>query len=205
MALKIIKMTYGIDMGYFLLKENLSYSRCIECMTDLKEEHSFLNGRWLNLTMEEPLIYEVECSSNEYLGHFFDLVMPVFSSAMIEQFRLAGIDNFQAYPAVLVNSKEKVQWKDYYAVNVLGLIDSVNLEESTRLPLMPGGMDDGIPSLDHFTKMVISPSKVKGALMFRELRSPEVIIFDDKLVKYLKKNAPPEGWRLKVKKLESKD
>jgi len=40
--------------------------------------------------------------------------------------------------------------------------------------------------------------------MFREIRSPSTLVFDYKLVDYLKKNKPPEGWRVKAKKLESK-
>ncbi len=189
-------------MGYFNLKENLSYSRSIECTSSLEEEHSFLAGEWLDLKTNEPLIFEVDCPSNEYPGHFFDLNIPVFSSALIEQFRLAGIDNFQIYPVVLVNNEQHV-WNDFFAFNVLGLVDSANMAISTSLEIMPGDIDDGIPELVGFKKIVVDPSKVKGALMFRELRSPDMLIFDDKLVNYLKKNQPPEGWRLKIKKLES--
>ncbi len=192
-------------MTFCTLDIDYRYIKSIDWSFELSQEHSFLAGKWLDFKTNNPLIFDVDCPRNEYPGHYFDEVIPLFSKAMIEQFRLAGIDNFQLFPAVLVNRSEKVKWDDYFALNVLGIIDSVDMEASISSTLMPGDMDDGIPPLVDFSKMVIDPSKVKGALMFRELRSPEVIVFDYKVVDYLKKNKPPEGWRIKVKKLESKN
>ena len=60
-----------------------------------------------------------------------------------------------------------------------------------------------MPELIDFDKLVIDPTKTKGAFMFRELRSPDLLIFDDKVEKYLKKYRPPEGWAITVIKLES--
>ncbi len=115
----------------------------------------------------------------------------------------AGIDNFQAFPAILVNREENLQWTGYFAFNAIGLIDAANMTHSKGGVLMGGSDYEGMPELIDFDKLVIDPSKVRGAFMFRELRSPDILVLDDKVETYIKKYRPPEGWGITVTKLES--
>jgi hypothetical protein len=164
-----------------------------------------LAGKWLDLKLDEPLIMKIKCAKSDYPAHFISGVVPVFSAQMIEQFRAAGIDNFQLFPIHLVSTIDGHVWPNYFALNVLGMIEAIDAEASTGKTLMGGDMyGDGVPPLEEYTKIIIDSSKVNGALMFRDIRSPADIIFDYKVVDFLKGNKPPEGWRIKVKKLESK-
>lgn len=76
------------------------------------------------------------------------------------------------------------------------------MEKSSGGTLMSGVDFEGMPELIDFDNLIIDPTKIKGAFMFRELKSPDVLIFDDKIIKFLKKYRPPEGWGIKVRKLE---
>ncbi len=192
-------------MGYLIIKESLQYhDHPIEdYLFDLGSKISFMAGSYLNLQLNEPLQFETDCPQNKHPGHYFDGTIPVFSKAFIDMLKQAGIDNFQTFPATLVNKKENLQWDDYFAFNSIGILDAANMEKSSGGTLMSGTDFEGMPELIDFDKLVIDPTKTKGAFMFRELRSPDLLIFDDKVEKYLKKYRPPEGWAITVIKLES--
>ena len=161
-----------------------------------------MDGKWIELPNKEPLEFVIKCSEDYKLNHFFNDHIPVFSATMVEQFRLAGADNFQAFPAVLVNQQNGKRCDNYFAVNVLGLIDAAS-DDSVQNVIMGGDKDDGVPALVHYEKLVIDQSRVKGALMFRELQSPDVLIFDDKIKEFLKANRPVDGWQIRLRKIES--
>ena len=190
-------------MGYFLMEEDLAYGCSINEFPKLAPNTSFLAGEWLDLPMEQPLEFGVTCSANDEPNHFFNTNIPVFSAAMVEQFRLAGADNFQVFPAILVNREERVRWDNYFALNILGLIDAASEDESSSTAIMPGDTLDGVPPFVHYDRLVIDPERVKGALMFRELKAPEEIIFDDKVKQYLKANSPKGGWKVGLRIVES--
>ena len=189
-------------MGYFIMEEDLTFGCSMTEYPELPDRISFLSGVWIELPNSEPLEFGIDCTAGEQPNHFFNKHIPVFSAAMVEQFRLTGADNFQAFPAVLVNREEGLKWDSYFAVNVLGVIDAAS-DESVQNVIMGGDKDDGVPALVHYEKLVIDPSRVKGALMFRELQSPDVLIFDDKVREFLKANRPEEGWQIRLRKVES--
>jgi hypothetical protein len=190
-------------MGYFVMEEDLCFGCSMSGYPELPDRISFLSGVWIELPDKKTLEFEIDCTAGEQPNHFFNKHIPVFSSALVEQFRLAGADNFQAFPAVLVNRKEGLEWDNYFALNVLGIIDAANETESISHSIMGGDKDDGVPALVHYEKLVIDQSRVKGALMFRELQSPDVLIFDEKIKEFLKANRPEDGWQIRLRKIES--
>lgn len=190
-------------MPYCVLKEDMNYVHLVGPFSGLKKEHSFLTGQLLDLKLDVPLVCEVDCKAHEQPCHFIDYIAPIFSGALLAQLKSAGIDNFQAYPVVLRNSEENLEWSDFFAINVVGLIDSADLNRSKFEELMPGDIGDGVPELLDFEEMVIDSSKIKGSLMFRDLRSPDVIVFDARIIDFLKSSRPAEGWRISIQMLAS--
>ena len=164
---------------------------------------SFLDGEWLDFTPQEPLIINIEASGDEIPAHYIRNTVPLFSGTMIELFKAAGIDNFQAFPVKLISSIDGTVWDNYFAFNVLGTIDAIDHTASTGTIIMGGDMDgDGLPPLVDYTNIVINPEKANGALMFRDVKMPTQIIFDDKVIDFLKVGRPPEGWRVLVEFLD---
>ncbi|MDH5181338.1 MAG: hypothetical protein OEZ39_00025 [Gammaproteobacteria bacterium] len=191
-------------MGYFILGESLFHKYPTrDYYFDLGSNISFLSGRYLKLKISEPLKFEIACPAEDHPGHYFSGTVPVVSPNFIELLQHASIDNFQLFPAVLTNSKINKEWSGFFAFNVIGLINAANKEHSKGAILMGGSDDEGVPALIDYEKLVIDPGKVKGAYMFRELSSPELLIFDDRIEDYIKKHRPPEGWGITVTKLES--
>ena len=190
---------------YITVSDNLIDGYPIVEYPDVGPDNSFTRGKILadNLNNGEPLFFETECPANEYPGHFYASTIPVFSKRFVEVINLAGIDNYQLYPAILRNKEHNVVWDDFYAFNVIGIIDAVNEDESEYDIIMPGS-DDGIPPFVDYRKIVLDPAKTKGHLMFREAKQPSLIFFHTKLRDLLKQNAPEEGWGLKVKPYESR-
>lgn len=198
-----MKKESGEIAKYCLIKEDYNYIHNYETHIDIGEFNSFKSGKRLNLDITEPFLCDVDCTPEKPPCHYIaTAVAPIFSGVMIDQFRLAGIENFQIFPVKLVNKQGNYIWDNYFALNALEVIDAADMEKSEYKTIMGGNMEgDGIPPLLGFEKLIIDPAKANGVLMFREICSPSTLVFDYKVVDYLRANRPQEGWRIKIKKL----
>lgn len=58
----------------------------------------------------------------------------------------AGVNNFQLFPAVVVNSTTGESRDDYYAFNILGLLQAADMDASDSTLIMQGdSSSNGIP------------------------------------------------------------
>ena len=174
-------------MGYLLIEEDLYYGYPITEWPDKFSDISLKSGHYLTLNIKEPLVFETKCPPDEFPGHnFLHDCIPVCSQLMVNIFKAAGIDNFQIFPAILINKEKGVTWKDYYAFNAVGLIDAANRDKSEVFEIMLGDEDGGMPALVNYEKLIIDPKRVGGMYMFRELRSLD-LVFDDRVEEQFKK------------------
>ena len=91
-----------------------------------------------------------------------------------------GVDNLDAYPAVLIDTETKERFTGYYAVNVVGLIAAADMQKSVAT-VQPGG-----PVIDvAFDQLVIDDAKARGALMFRLAESTMSVWLHPALVKHI--------------------
>jgi len=189
-------------MGYFEIRENLAVGYPIRRYPPLGEL-GFKDGELLDLPADTVLRFGVDCPADAFPGHFFNGTIPVMSAKLIEALRAAGIDNFQIFPAILIGTGG-AEWTGYFAFNAVGLVDSLDLAKSDDgIEVMPGG-DDGPPALCSFDHPVVDPQKARGLLMFREVKMPPLLVFDDRLERFLAELRPPEGWGIRLRYLNEK-
>jgi len=188
-------------LGYFKLKEDYNYIHGIGDFINLPSNCSFLSGEWIEITLQQPIYLIVDCLKNEQPQHFLDTVAPIVSSVFLEALKKSGISNYQSFPVILKNFDLDLEWPNYFIINVLGLIDSADMTKSSFEEIIPGDINDGVAEFGEYDNLIIDENKTKGMLMFRDLRSPAEIIFNNIIIDSLRKSSPEGGWRMKIEYL----
>jgi len=113
----------------------------------------------------------------------------LMSKRFVKILQDAGVDNLQVFPAIIKSEKDDTVWKDYFAVNVLGMIACADLNKSTYNEIMSGHY--------RFKKLAIYSDKAKGALLFRLHEHAPSIIVHKSVLKYIVTIDPDDtllGW-----------
>ncbi len=153
---------------------------------------SFMRGAFINWQPDAPLLFRSNCDDDnlprEYMGR---ASLPVWSKALLNEFRLAGVDNIQAFPAVVEDIDGNIKWKDYFAINVIGKVSAADLSESEYIEI--GERPGGLPFAG-FQNIVIDPEKARGFLLFRLAENPLELIAHQRIIDHLISTAPSKGW-----------
>lgn len=152
---------------------------------------SFFTGK--KIEQEVPLLtFEVDFPSGFSLPHLLSDGTLLMSNKMVHFLEKAGIDNFQTFPVVLHNPETGERWSNYVALNIVGLVEAADLEDSEYDTLMEG--NDNIPPLLAFESISLLREKLNDLLIFRMAESPNTIIIHRKLKELLFSNKPEGGW-----------
>lgn len=96
----------------------------------------------------------------------------VMQNSFLETLRTAGVDNIQAFPAVLTDVRTGQQYTDFVAANVVGMVSCANVAESRTSPLA---------DVYYFHDLVLDPAKTGDLLLFRLAESQLEIIVHEKV------------------------
>ncbi len=156
-------------MKYFWIREDWRRDHTISSPVLDNDEIDFCAGQLITEPLPKPLVFDTFYGPGSHPHHYFDYAtdIPVVSALFIDALKKCGVDNFQLFPAVIRNSKEKIKWEEYFAFNVIGMINATDLENSEYTEIMPGN-DDDIPPLGSFTVIALHEDRIKGQDMFRE-------------------------------------
>lgn len=108
--------------------------------------------------------------------------MPVFSDALIDALKQAGVDNLELFDLVITDPDNGREYTGYKAVNIVGCIKAADLEKSEYTQHGNGAVID----VD-FDKLVIDEKKPRGTLMFRLAESVNVIMVHRSVRDHLQK------------------
>ncbi len=180
----------------YLLDVNISKAPVLD------SKISFIRGMAITEPLPTPLIFELSAPPDQQPGHVLDGVIPVVSKQFVDALSKAGLDNFQIFPAKLVDPDDGREWLDYFAFNVIGLVDSMDMNRSSSDTIMPEG---ALPGLVDFEKPVLDPQKASGLLMFRELREPSMLIVHSSVRAVLRENKPETGWGFMTSAIETNE
>ena len=173
---------------YFWLRENWTLDCTVTGTPDIgNDEIDFLAGSPLRAPIEKPIIFNSNFKCGDQPHHYFDYgtCIPAVSRKFIDALISANVDNFEFFPAVLKGADQ--QWSDYFALNVLGMVDAVDLDSSIYDEVM-GGDEDGMPPLGIFTAIALHEERICSLEFFREPIGNNLIISErvfDKLVELL--------------------
>jgi hypothetical protein len=185
---------------YFKLEDDNYINYGIDEAPDLGEQSEAL-GRMIDPSKLPPLIFEHDFPVGEPMPHFLTGGTVLASKTLIDLLAKIGVNNFQAFPALLVNPETGEKRDDYFLFNVLGFMKVANLEASEYDTLM-GGNPEGIDlPLLAFKKLAINGNQVRDIDMFRLAEEPRTVIISDRVVNALSNNRPDDGWGIVVEEV----
>jgi hypothetical protein len=82
-----------------------------------------------------PVTFQIQPGDEGDLPPYVDDPIPLMSDALIAALRQAGADNFQVFEAVIQPAAARPVVRGYYAVNILGLVNCADDEETAPSPL----------------------------------------------------------------------
>jgi hypothetical protein len=172
--------THTGTLLYYFLRQNLfDANNFIEITghTEATGELNWTAGRSFSKSLS---VQELALDSRygENFPDFFDTTLPVMSQRLLKFLVSLGVTNIDSY-AVNLNDRA-IKYQGYYAVNVIGAIDGVDLNNSEyRLRF----------NKPYFTgKVVIDENKVNGARLFRLLHGPGLIVISQEIADELMKH-----------------
>ena len=188
-------------MKYYKLDGDIYANFGVTKNPDLHPNAGFLNGRIIpDDLIKPPLAFEVDYPSGHQPEHMLGDSIPIVSNTLLEVLKNAGVDNLQIFPALLINPTTKEQWDNYFAFNVIGMLDAANMDQSKFDEIMEG--DDHVPALVDFEDIVLDRSKTYDLRMFRIIQSPEIIFVRENVIAALSANRPKDGWGLTVEEVD---
>jgi hypothetical protein len=187
-----------------------SYNDCAEITSEsplgFAPDSSFVSllaGIPIPVAAPKIFEFEIDCEEGETPKHFIrGHGTLVISDALLNALRMAGVDNFESWPAILRDPSTNRTWEKYHAFNEIGLLDAALLKDCEYDVIMGG--NERIPPLFGFKKVVFSAEKVMDAKMFRIPQSPRDLYISHEVMTDLNKLAPPEGWDLQTTDIEVK-
>jgi hypothetical protein len=159
----------------------------------LDDDISFIDGVLL-ANVPSPLVFEVNYPTAARPPHLLGDTIPVISDVLLRVLRDAGVDNFQAFVAILRNPATHSEWKDYWALNVIGQLDAANMQASTFDIIMEGDAEGVESPLVAFDTLVLDEKKTSNALMFRLTQSPDTLLWHDRVLEHVVAATPTGGW-----------
>jgi len=158
----------------------------------LPVELDFMGGETISLEIELPIIFSTNAKSGDKLPDFKKGSFTIMSQHFIDLLQSAGVDNLQLFPIVIKSDIDGTTWDGYFGVNILGVIECADLNNSTYDEIMPGHYN--------FDELAIHPEKAQGKLLFRLKEHLPTIIMHRSVGRYIKGSDPEKnllGWTVK--------
>ncbi len=172
---------------YFKLTRIAAYRPC-RWIADWPyvEDADFDMGTRISVPVPKPLEFVLEPLNPKSDQHgpempaLFKIPVPLFRDDLLAAMAAGGVDNLDAYDAVVREPDGSKAYTNYKAVNVVGLVAAADMARS-KATVHPGG-----PVIDvEFDDLVLDPSRARGALIFRLAEATASIFVHDRLRRHL--------------------
>jgi hypothetical protein len=157
---------------------------------------SWRTGRRFPTPLPEPIEFELLETHSDRLLEMDNTDALIMTKRLLAALRDAGVDNLDAYQAVIRHPGTGAVTEDYVAVNVIGLISAADLGSSKVV----GGTQRQLLDVD-FEGVVLNEDKAGGALMFRLAENTSAILVHEVVRDRLLTKGfdmlsfvPPERW-----------
>lgn len=142
----------------------------------------WLDGAYIDFDVPEPIVYDLEEDEYDEIPNVPNLddslPIPFMHNSLYEALQAAGVDNLQVYRAVIRDLKRGIEYKDYKAFNIVGVVSAADMGAST----MMGTSDSTLIDAD-FDRLVLDESKCNGLLLFRLAENITAIVVDESVKK----------------------
>ena len=130
--------------------------------SDTKPRNRWLDGARFKEPPSRTLQFPLDASAGTQMPDFLQADIPLFSARLLNRFHAEGVDNLDAYPAILVDPKSGRQWHDYFAVNIIGIVSCADMDQSEYVD-HTGKSQASVA----FSKLVIDGRRTCDLLCFR--------------------------------------
>lgn len=165
-------------------------------------EQGILTGNIIDPSKLPPLVYEHNFPKGEPVPHYLTGGTVLASKFFIDLIQSLGINNYQAFPAVLLNPETQEKRDDYCLFNVIGLLKAADLSASSYDEIMKGNSEGIDLPLLAFKDISIDGKRVHDIDMFRLAEEPISLIVSNLVIDALKANKPEDGWGMVIEKLD---
>jgi hypothetical protein len=132
-------------------------------------------GRPVQIRVPEPLTYVLD---PDYPGVFKalygDKAIPIIRDDLLGVLQLAGVDNLETFPALVLDPETGEVHSGFKAFNVVGAFSLADLGRSTRM-----GDSRGQATDVDFDRLVLDETKRPGLRLFRLAEKLSAIIVDE--------------------------
>lgn len=135
------------------------------------------------MTVDKGLNDNLEYVDEAPLIYAFFPHVNLMSTRLVQTLTHAGVDNLQLFPARITDPNTGTVYDDYFAVNVIGLVECADMDQSEHMPLA---------DLHFFLELVIEPEKTLGLPLFRLAESPIDIIVHERVAQAIRDANFPE-------------
>lgn len=134
------------------------------------------SGQPITAKIPEPLVYTLDPDYPGKMIPLYDIAETLMRDDLLKAIRAAGVDNLQAFKAVIVDPKSGKEHKDYNAVNIIGVVSAADRDKSKAMEGLDSPMIDAV-----FDSLVIDEAKTGGALMFRLAEAVGTIVVHEQV------------------------
>lgn len=176
-------------MMYYRLSVSLAQMNVL-VYEQFGEPHPFITARPVPSPDTLPLDYTMSVDGPEEgeeaqapLMYAFFPHVNLMSARLVQTLTSAGLDNLQLFPARITDPNTGAVYDDYFAVNVIGLVECADMDKSEHMPLA---------DLFFFLELVIKPEKTLGLPLFRLAESPIDILVHEHVAQAIRDADFPE-------------
>jgi hypothetical protein len=134
------------------------------------------SGNWRHGRPVEPpgeiLVYEL---SSQYAGtpkvFYYECAIPLMREDMIDVLQKSGVANLECFPALLKDPETGTEYKNYQAINIVGLVSCLDRQNSKVM-----SHSNGLNSDADFEALFIDEKKAQGHLLFRLAENVSAIV-----------------------------
>jgi hypothetical protein len=119
----------------------------------------WIDGAPLKGPIHEPLVYEIEAGDEGEMGAYIRTAAPLMSRDLVDTIQSCGVDNLEVYKAVLREKATGREYRNYVAVNVLGVVSGADPTQSVSTSI------EGLGTW--FDRLVVDENVTRGWLVFR--------------------------------------
>lgn len=161
-------------MGYYILQQDRripDQPTVIKCPKEI-EPDEWLDGRVLS-PPSGTLRLVLSPRSGTLRSAMIGGIVTLFHERFRADLERLGVDNVQYFPVELENPQGGIE-RNYFLVNVLGLLEAVDAGASVIKPRASGGRGQ-------LYSFKVDPNKAKSHRLFRLAEAPTLIILDESL------------------------
>jgi hypothetical protein len=171
-------------MNYYILQQDpriIEQPSLLGCPENI-DPFDLIRGKILP-EPNTPIRLSLSPRSGDYRGCIIDGIVTLFHEYFIEELTRLGVDNVQHFPVELTNPEGEIELA-YSLINVIGLLEAVDVNQSVIEPRATGGRGQ-------LYSFKIDPTKTMGQRLFRLAEAPTLIIIDESLWEELLVFDPP--------------